>query len=783
MKKSVCKIILSTAILAALLLAAIPVLAAPTGTGVPLYENSVRLAEGFSFVNTISNNASGKRVETYSLEARPGGEVYPIIVSGDKLYDTMTIEDITAWAEGKGMNVFGAVNADFFYSSAALPLGGLISDGEYISSTNGQNFLAFMDDGSVLFSKGVTVKIRLDDHGGGLIADPVTGQYTVNTPSVTNVEHVNKMRMAKGPMYLYTSAYHAQSTQTNLDGWAVVFRILGGGKLTVNGTLELVVEQVIPTGKDYPLEEDHIILSATADSPYAQYYSRFAVGDSVTLTAECSDPMLAQARWGCGCGDLLVENGSVTDPEGWDKAITKVNPRTALGVKPDGTLIAYVVDGRSASHSNGATLEELAADLAAKGCEFAVNLDGGGSSVMSVRLPGEEACALVNSPSSGSPRKCGCYILFVSNTTRSGVASSLSLKNDGAMVYLGASLPLEFTAADRAGYPAVTTDPVSAYGVLGSVADGVYKAGYAPGWDNLSLYSAIASGTGRVLVTDKLDSFTVVDADTGKAPVLTNLKPGSTLRLHVASASFLGRQVAVDDTAVTWEVSPELGEITQDGVFTLTSVLGTSGEITVSAGGTSVKLKAGAMQGLTDISGHWAESYIQELFYRGVVTGTGNLTFKPNDSIARCDFVLMLWRALGSPVMEPAAGEERALCSFTDVAQTSYYYDAVVWAERTQVVNGVGSGRFDPSGSLTRESAFTIVYRLLTAMRSDLPDPDPAALEGFSDANQIGSFAREAMESLTARGLISGSGGNCMPKKSTTRAEMAKIIYTALYGD
>ena len=156
MKKSVCKIILSTAILAALLLAAIPVLAAPTGTGVPLYENSVRLAEGFSFVNTISNNASGKRVETYSLEARPGGEVYPIIVSGDKLYDTMTIEDITAWAEGKGMNVFGAVNADFFYSSAALPLGGLISDGEYISSTNGQNFLAFMDDGSVLFSKGVT---------------------------------------------------------------------------------------------------------------------------------------------------------------------------------------------------------------------------------------------------------------------------------------------------------------------------------------------------------------------------------------------------------------------------------------------------------------------------------------------------------------------------------------------------------------------------------------------------------------------------------------------------
>ena len=37
-----------------------------------------------------------------------------------------------------------------------------------------------------------------------------------------------------------------------------------------------------------------------------------------------------------------------------------VNPRTAIGIKNDGTLVFYTVDGRQSGYSKRATLKELA---------------------------------------------------------------------------------------------------------------------------------------------------------------------------------------------------------------------------------------------------------------------------------------------------------------------------------------------------------------------------------------------------------------------------------------
>lgn len=72
------------------------------------------------------------------------------------------------------------------------------------------------------------------------------------------------------------------------------------------------------------------------------------------------------------------------------------HPRTAVGYDPDRRrLWLVVVDGRQPPHSSGMTLPELAALLQALGASEAVNLDGGGSSVMVVRG------RVVNRPSDG----------------------------------------------------------------------------------------------------------------------------------------------------------------------------------------------------------------------------------------------------------------------------------------------------------------------------------------------------------------------------------------------
>jgi len=75
------------------------------------------------------------------------------------------------------------------------------------------------------------------------------------------------------------------------------------------------------------------------------------------------------------------------------------HPRTAVGVgKEDRALLLAVVDGRQPGFSEGMTLEELARLLAEQGCFNAINLDGGGSSVMALRTAGSEL-QVINSPS------------------------------------------------------------------------------------------------------------------------------------------------------------------------------------------------------------------------------------------------------------------------------------------------------------------------------------------------------------------------------------------------
>jgi exopolysaccharide biosynthesis protein len=81
-------------------------------------------------------------------------------------------------------------------------------------------------------------------------------------------------------------------------------------------------------------------------------------------------------------GPVLVENGKVA--VGTDEEVAKAmgsNPRTAIGIKADGTYLFVVADGRT-DESEGLSLYELADFMKELGAVTAYNLDGGGSSTM-----------------------------------------------------------------------------------------------------------------------------------------------------------------------------------------------------------------------------------------------------------------------------------------------------------------------------------------------------------------------------------------------------------------
>lgn len=90
-----------------------------------------------------------------------------------------------------------------------------------------------------------------------------------------------------------------------------------------------------------------------------------------------------------------------------------------------------------------------------------------------------------------------------------------------------------------------------------------------------------------------------------------------------------------------------------------------------------------------------------------ITNGTGNGAFSPEKTVTRAEAVTLLWRAAGCPSPTAAAS------GFSDVTdQDAYYYDAVLWAVENGITNGVGGGRFSPTGTLAYDQILTFLYRL-----------------------------------------------------------------------
>ncbi len=95
------------------------------------------------------------------------------------------------------------------------------------------------------------------------------------------------------------------------------------------------------------------------------------------------------ARYGLASGPLLLWHGEAVDTEFADRIFKSPrHPRTAVGVDSAKQKVwLLVVDGRQPGVSEGATLDELKQLLKDEGAVDALNLDGGGSSVLVARSP------------------------------------------------------------------------------------------------------------------------------------------------------------------------------------------------------------------------------------------------------------------------------------------------------------------------------------------------------------------------------------------------------------
>ncbi len=113
--------------------------------------------------------------------------------------------------------------------------------------------------------------------------------------------------------------------------------------------------------------------------------------------------------------------------------------------------------------------------------------------------------------------------------------------------------------------------------------------------------------------------------------------------------------------------------------------------------------------------------------------------------------------------------------TFTDVKQSAWYRDAVAWAASNGIVTGVSSTEFAPEKSVTREQFAVMLYRY--ASYKGTLKAASGDLSGYADSAAVSSYAADAMKWAVGNGIITGKSGNKLdPKGGATRAEAAAMI-------
>ncbi|WP_167858998.1 S-layer homology domain-containing protein [Paenibacillus cymbidii] len=166
-----------------------------------------------------------------------------------------------------------------------------------------------------------------------------------------------------------------------------------------------------------------------------------------------------------------------------------------------------------------------------------------------------------------------------------------------------------------------------------------------------------------------------------------------------------------------------------------------------------------------DIAGHWAEASIMQALSGGIVAGYPDGTFKPNHTVTRAEFAVMLMNTL------KPQGEGAAL-TFTDTARIGYWAQkAVAQAVQAGIINGYEDGSFRPDEAITRaEMAAMLANAKGLSVESN-------AATGFADDKDIPAWAKGAVAAAKESGLIEGKGSNAFdPGAGTTRAESVTVL-------
>ncbi|WP_308637876.1 S-layer homology domain-containing protein [Paenibacillus silvisoli] len=172
---------------------------------------------------------------------------------------------------------------------------------------------------------------------------------------------------------------------------------------------------------------------------------------------------------------------------------------------------------------------------------------------------------------------------------------------------------------------------------------------------------------------------------------------------------------------------------------------------------------------VTDIAGHWSEASIKQAISDGIVKGYADGTFKPEKTVTRAEFAVMLMNAL------KPEGDGAAL-TFKDAAQIgAWAQKAVAQAVQAGLLKGYEDGSFRPNAEITRAEMAVILAKALGK------SIEANAVTGFADDKEIPAWAKDSAAAMNQAGIMQGKGGNLfVPQAHATRAEAVTVLLKLL---
>ena len=292
-----------------------------------------------------------------------------------------------------GSKVMLAVNGDFFFNTGEFVdsyavNGEVVKMGAYAQ----KNSFGFDNEGTTAVGRLTTVK-------------PMLKVYDAEGNStLIEIDNINAPP-SEGEISIYTNA--GTYNFSNVGVTQVKSDAANFTSYPVLGTEYTTTTKGVRSGDfSFTLRSGRYIIVYTA--AHEDIFKTYSYGRELDIIG-APGGNFEGCDWVVGGYDILVNNGVANTNCHTDNSGNTKRARTFIGVKADGTMFVCVVD--EIGGSAGITVNQEADLAKALGAQYALELDGGGSSTMVVRI--NDTLTLRNKPSDGSMRSVGNAVLLV----------------------------------------------------------------------------------------------------------------------------------------------------------------------------------------------------------------------------------------------------------------------------------------------------------------------------------------------------------------------------------